>query len=150
MPRFDRKGVQTALGADGAPCNNNLDAMTEMRLAALIHKPTHGPDAMPAKRIVRLATIDGARALGLDDHIGSLEPGKAADLCLLDLDHSPSTTPGGDIFSQIVYSASASHVTDVFVAGDPIVRDGELLDVDMPRLLDDARTTARDIAAEVF
>lgn len=150
MPRFDDVGVQTALAADGAPCNNNLDMMTEMRLASLIHKPAHGPEAMPAERILRLATIDGARALGISDSVGSLEVGKQADLCVLELDDSPSTTPGGNLFSQIVYSADSSQVRDVFVAGEPVVRNGDLLGTDLPPLLDEARRAATEIADKAF
>jgi cytosine/adenosine deaminase-related metal-dependent hydrolase len=80
VPELLAAGVSVSLGADGAPCNNNLDGFMEMRLAALVHKPRVGPRAMPASTVVRLATMGGAAALGLADKIGSLEPGKRADV----------------------------------------------------------------------
>src|SRR6185503_10059410 len=78
IPELAEAGVAVSLGADGAPCNNNLDGFMEMRLAALIHKPRAGSSAMPARQVVRMATMGGARALGLDGEIGSLEVGKKA------------------------------------------------------------------------
>src|SRR5690606_9241439 len=85
IPELLEAGVHLCLGADGAPCNNNLDMFTEMRLAALIHKPRSGPLAMPAEKVLEMATLGGARALGLQDEIGSLEVGKRADIAVVDL-----------------------------------------------------------------
>jgi 5-methylthioadenosine/S-adenosylhomocysteine deaminase len=144
IPRHDAFGVELALGADGAPCNNNLDAFREMRLAALIHKPNSGPEAMPARRVLELATIDGARALGIDDEVGSIEPGKAADLTVLDLESHPGTAPGGDPYSRIVYAAQRHNVDHVFVRGRQLVRDGELACADLEEILAEARS-ARDV-----
>jgi 5-methylthioadenosine/S-adenosylhomocysteine deaminase len=136
MLRYDDYGVQVALGADGAPCNNNLDGFTEMRLAALIQKPEHGPEAMPARRVLRLATLDGAKALGIDDDVGSLEVGKRADLVVLDLDGHPGTAPaGGELHSRIVYSAQRDNVTDVFCDGRQLVADGELVHWDLSEVI---------------
>jgi 5-methylthioadenosine/S-adenosylhomocysteine deaminase len=135
MPRYDKFGVQASLGADGAPCNNNLDAFVEMRLAALIQKPIHGPRAMPAKRVVELATIDGARALGVEAETGSVEVGKAADLVVVDLDADPGCAPGGDIYSRLVYSCGRRNVRHVFGAGRHLVDGGELVGVDVGRLI---------------
>lgn len=146
MPRFDQFGVPTALGADGAPCNNNLDAFIEMRLAALIQKPFHGPESMPARRVLQLATIDGARALGLDTHIGSLEVGKSADLVVLDLDSHPGSGPDGQLEARIVYTAQKHNVRHVFASGRHLVDSGELVGVDLPRLMDDARQARRTVA----
>jgi cytosine/adenosine deaminase-related metal-dependent hydrolase len=86
-----KAGINVALGADGAPCNNNLDIFQEMRLAALIHKPGAGPKAMRAQEVMDMATRDGAKALGWQDDIGSIEVGKKADLVALDLD-TPTNT----------------------------------------------------------
>lgn len=138
MPRYDAHGVRVSLGADGAPCNNNLDQFVEMRLAALLQKPFHGPEAMPAKRVLRLATIDGARALGLDDQIGSVEVGKAADLVVVGLDGDPGASPGGDVYSRLVYSAHRSNVRHVFASGRQLVSDGRLRGVDLGGVLDEA------------
>jgi 5-methylthioadenosine/S-adenosylhomocysteine deaminase len=149
IPRYDEYGVQVSLGADGAPCNNNLDAFAEMRLAALIQKPIHGPQAMPAKRVLELATIDGARALHIDDEVGSIEVGKAADLVVVDLDSDPGCGPGGDVYSRIVYSAHRSNVRDVFASGRPVVRSGELVDVDLGRVLAAAKTAQHAVVGRI-
>lgn len=109
-------GIEVSLGADGAPCNNRLDMFTEMRTAALLQKVMHGPQALPASRVLRMATIDGARALGLEDQIGSIEVGKRADLQLINLD-TPHTTPHPDPISTIVYAAETSNVETVIIDG---------------------------------
>ena len=149
VPRFDAYGVPVALGADGAPCNNNLDAFVEMRLAALIHKPTHGPEAMPAERVLRLATRDGAEALGIGDRTGSIEVGKEADLVVVDLDGYARTSPDGELLSRIVYSAQSENVDHVFAGGRQLVRDGELVGVDLEGLLSRSRTQRRRIAERI-
>lgn len=145
IPALDDAGVPLCVGADGAPCNNNLDALTEMRLAALLHKPKHGPEAMPAMRVLELATIDGARALGLEDEIGSLQAGKSADLVVMDLDADPGCSPGGDVASRIVYSAQKHNVRHVFASGRRLVDDGRLVGVHLPGLLEEAETAHRAV-----
>lgn len=144
--RYDDYGVPLALGADGAPCNNNLDAFIEMRLAALLQKPFHGPQAMPAERVLELATIDGAKALGIDDEVGSLEVGKSADLVVLDLADDPGCGPGGDIMARIVYTAQKHNVRHVFASGRQLVDDRELVGVDLPRLMARARRDFESVA----
>src|SRR5881296_3747894 len=117
IPEMLAAGCRVGIGADGAPCNNRLDAFAEMRLAALIQKPRLGPDALPAARVLELATLGGARALGLDTEIGSIAPGKRADIVVLDL-REPHLHPAmGDPVSLVVYAACASDVRDVFVDG---------------------------------
>ncbi|MGM0559001.1 MAG: 5'-deoxyadenosine deaminase [Myxococcota bacterium] len=145
MLRYDRHGVQVSLGADGAPCNNNLDGFVEMRLAALIQKPFHGPEAMPAKRVLELATIDGARALGIDDEVGSIEVGKSADLVAVDLDSNPGASPGGDVHSRLVYSAHRSDVSHVFAGGTPLVRDGEMVGADVDAIISRAQSAQESV-----
>ena len=110
VAELDALGVQLALGADGAPCNNNLDAWTELRHAALLAKVRTGVTALPARRALRLATIDGARALGLDatSSVPSSR-GKRADLAVVRLD-GPHVEPGGDVFSRLVYACGARDV----------------------------------------
>src|SRR5215813_8666993 len=97
------RGISVSLGADGAPCNNRLDIFTEMRTAALLQKALHGPEVLPANRALQLATIDGARALGLVDEIGSLEVGKRADVIVVDLNNLHAV-PETDVVSSLVYS----------------------------------------------
>jgi cytosine/adenosine deaminase-related metal-dependent hydrolase len=126
IPEMLAAGCRVGLGADGAPCNNGLDAFAEMRLAALIQKPRLGPDALPARQVLELATLGGAQALGLETELGSIEVGKRADLTVLDLS-GPHTQPDdADIYSRLVYSARAADVRHVIVDGQVVVRNGEL------------------------
>jgi cytosine/adenosine deaminase-related metal-dependent hydrolase len=126
VPEMLAAGCRVGLGADGAPCNNRLDAFAEMRLAALIQKPRLGPDALPAAQVLELATLGGARVLGLDGEIGSIERGKRADLVVLDLSGPHAQPDGADLVSRIVYSARASDVRHVMVDGRLVVKDGRL------------------------
>ena len=132
--------MPVSLGADGPPCNNNLDALVEMRLAALLQKPHHGPTSMPAQRVLRLATRDGAKALGIDNLVGSLEVGKRADIVALFLEDDPGTGPGGSPYSRIVYSAGRRHIRHVFASGDQVVEGGELTKMDVGRVIASAKT----------
>jgi cytosine/adenosine deaminase-related metal-dependent hydrolase len=124
VAELDKIGVQLAIGCDGAPCNNNLDPWQEMRHAALVAKITSGEASLPAQRVLRLATIDGARALGLDDEIGSLEVGKRADVVVVRTD-APHAEPGGSPASRLVYACKAEDVRHVLVDGELIVKHGE-------------------------
>jgi 5-methylthioadenosine/S-adenosylhomocysteine deaminase len=126
VPEMLAAGCRVALGADGAPCNNRLDAFEEMRLAALVQKPRTGPDSLPAAQVLELATLGGARALGLEAEIGSIEPGKRADLAVLDLSGPHVVPEDADLISRIVYGARASDVRHVLVNGRVVVRDGKL------------------------
>lgn len=121
--RYLQLGVPVSIGADGAPCNNNLDALREARLAALLQKPLFGPDALPARTALTLATREGARALGMADEIGSIEPGKQADLVEFDLD-KPHIAPFGDPYGQIVYAAERADIHRVWVDGEVVVERG--------------------------
>lgn len=149
LPDLLKDGVSVALGSDGAPCNNNLDMFQEMRLAALMHLPRSGPTSVSAAQVFDLATLGGAKALGLSDVIGSLEAGKRADFSLVDLS-GPHVTPGGDdVVSQLVYSGQSRDVTDVVVDGRVVVRDRVALTLDEPKVLAEARAHAERIAALV-
>jgi 5-methylthioadenosine/S-adenosylhomocysteine deaminase len=143
---LDRAGVALALGADGAPCNNNLDAWTEMRHAALLAKVRSGVETIPARRALRLATIDGARALGMEAQIGSIEPGKRADLFVVRLD-GLHAEPGGDVFSRLVYACGARDVVHVLIDGVPIVKGGEHQRLDVERTRARAKAAARALLA---
>lgn len=123
IEKYDRKGMKVALGSDGAPCNNMMDAFMEMRLAALLQKPKHGPTALPAPKAFELATLGGARVLGMEGKIGSLEVGKRADVVVVRRDH-PSVTTVTDAYSALVYSCSGRDVRDVWIEGKNIVREG--------------------------
>jgi len=119
-------GIVVGLGADGAPCNNRLDALTELREAALLAKvKRQDAAALAATDALAMATIDGARVLGLDEEIGSLEAGKKADVAVVDIS-GPHALPGGDPVGRVVYSATAADVRHVLADGRWVVRDGEL------------------------
>jgi 5-methylthioadenosine/S-adenosylhomocysteine deaminase len=133
------EGVSVSLGADGAACNNRLDMFTEMRTAALLQKALHGPQVLPANRVLRMATIDGARALGLDAEIGSLEVGKRADVAVVNLDRL-HTSPEAQIVSRLVYAAEASDVQSVIIDGRVVMGDRELLTIDEAETVAEANT----------
>jgi 5-methylthioadenosine/S-adenosylhomocysteine deaminase len=133
IPRLLAHGVNVTLGADGAACNNNLDGFQEMRLAALIQKPIHGPRSMDARTILRMATRGGAKAMGLADEIGSLEVGKRADLIMVDLS-GMHTWPEADVISRLVYAARSTDVCLTMVDGRIVMRDGLLLSLEVDRV----------------
>jgi 5-methylthioadenosine/S-adenosylhomocysteine deaminase len=146
IAELDGIGVQLALGCDGAPCNNNLDPWQELRHAALLAKVRTGTTSLPARRAFRLATIDGARALGKERDIGSIEVGKVADLAIVRLD-GVHALPGGDVFSRLVYACKASDVTHVIVAGEIVVSGGEHRRLDAARVRATASEQAKKTAA---
>lgn len=132
-------GVRLGIGTDGCSSSNDLDMWQAMRQAALLARLTSGrPDVASAHAVLRAATIDGARALGLGDVVGSVEVGKRADLVLLDLE-KPHLTPVHDVHALLVFAAGRADVTDVLVDGEVVVRDGRSTRVDTPALLARAR-----------
>lgn len=144
VPELMARGVSVSLGADGAPCNNNLDGFMELRLAALLHKPRAGVKAMAAPLVVRMATLGGAAALGLADQIGSLEVGKRADVICVDVT-GLHVVPTENPFSAVVYGVRSSDVRHVIVDGKVVVRDRELLTLDVQAVVKDARTRSRRV-----
>jgi len=130
-------GINVSIGTDGAASNNRIDMFAEMRLASLLAKVASGDAAaLPAASVVRMATLGGARAIGLDARIGSLEAGKDADVIAVDL-RAPSLTPCYDPVSHLVHACGREHVSDVWVAGERLVADRALKRVDVAAL--DAR-----------
>jgi 5-methylthioadenosine/S-adenosylhomocysteine deaminase len=130
IARCRAKGITVGLGTDGAASNNRLDILGEMRTAALLAKGTSGDArALGAHEALRMATLDGARALGLESRIGSIVPGKAADLAAVELS-SPETLPCFDPVSDLVYAAGREHVTHVWVAGEARLAERRLTGID--------------------
>ena len=125
MPEYRAQGIRLTIGADGAPCNDRLDAFTEMRLAALLPKIRLGPGALSAWDVVRMATAEGASALSLPT--GTLETGRRADFLLLDpgSGFAEPTTWRDDPYGPIVYSMDRSHVVATLVDGISRYRRGE-------------------------
>lgn len=123
-------GVMVGLGTDGAASNNDLDMWEEMRIATLLQKITSGrPTALPAQKVLRMATIEGAAAIGLDDQIGSIEAGKRADLIQVRLD-APHMLPIYDVESHLVYVTDSQDVATVLVDGKVLVEAGKPLSID--------------------
>jgi len=122
-----RAGANLCLGTDGAASNNRLDLFQEMRTAALLAKAVAGnAQALPAHAALRAATLGGAQALGIDGTAGSIVPGKAADLAAVAL-RAPELAPCYDPVSHLVYAAGREHVSDVWISGKRLVREGALL-----------------------
>ena len=128
-------GINVAIGTDGAASNNDMDMIGEMRSASLLAKGLAGDaGALPAAVALRMATLNGARALGIDQEIGSLLPGKWADITAVDLSE-PECQPLYNPLSQLVYAASRRQVSDVWVAGQHLLRGRELTRVDLPNVM---------------
>ena len=139
-------GINVALGTDGAASNNDLDMLGEMRSAALLAKGVAGDAAaLPAARALSMATINGARALGLDSVCGSLTPGKAADIVAIRMDQI-ETQPLYQVISQLVYACGRDQVRDVWVAGRHLLKDRQLTTLDEAAILDSARQWRDKIA----
>lgn len=141
IPNYLDRGIAVSLGADGAPCNNNLSMFTEMKLAALIQKPIHGATAMDAKTMVKMATIDGAKALHLENEVGSIEVGKKADMVLLNLGQASNAllNKNENIYSDIVYSSNNSSVNEVMINGKWVVKKNRSTIYIAEKLISDAK-----------
>lgn len=140
------RGVCVSLGSDGAACNNRLDMFEEMRLAAVLQAVRKGPGTLPARDAVWMATREGARALGLEADIGSIEPGKRADLIVVDLNR-PHLAPGPDPYSTLVYAARGTDVRATIVDGEVLVRDFRPLFLDPVGIAAEARSEARALVS---
>jgi 5-methylthioadenosine/S-adenosylhomocysteine deaminase len=146
VARLHEAGVNVCLGTDGAASNNDLDMLGEMRSAALLAKGVAGrADALTAAQALAMATINGARALGLAEEIGSIEAGKWADLCCVDLGR-PATWPVYDPVAQLVYAAGRDQVADVWVAGRRMVAEGRLTRLDAAGIISRAEDWRNRIA----
>ena len=139
VPELLEAGANVGLGCDGAPSNNSYDMIREMKLAAVIHKARLlDPLTMPAGTVLEMATINGARAMGLEEEVGSIEVGKKADLVLVDL-RKPHLVPYREVVSSLVYAAMGSDVDTVLVDGRVVVRRGNALTLDEEKILGEAQ-----------
>jgi 5-methylthioadenosine/S-adenosylhomocysteine deaminase len=142
-----RAGIPCGLGADAAPCNNRLDAWTELRLAVQLQAVRERPGALTGLDALRMATCEGARVLGLEREIGSLEVGKAADLVVLDLARPELlVAPGADAHDRLAFGASPAAVRHVAIAGELEVEDGRLTRLDLSEILREAGRAAARVA----
>lgn len=138
-------GVNVALGTDGACSNNDLDMMNEMKTAAILAKAvSQNPLSINANQAIKMATLNGAKAMGLDNIIGSLKPGKSADMIAIDLS-SPNTQPAYHSASQIVYAANSRQVSDVWVAGKQLLKKGQFVYLDEKEIIQKAKVWQKKI-----
>ncbi|RDI44809.1 TRZ/ATZ family hydrolase [Aquicella lusitana] len=149
VEKLTRLGINVALGTDGAASNNDLDMFSEMRTAALLGKTVaNDPKAVSAEKVIKMATLNGAKALGIDHLTGSLAPGKAADLIAIDLEQI-ETLPLYHPISQIVYASSRYQVAHVWVAGKQLLKNRELLTLNEKELLNKAQYWGKKIKNSV-
>jgi 5-methylthioadenosine/S-adenosylhomocysteine deaminase len=147
VPEMLQRGIRVGLGTDGCASNNNLDLFQEMDTAAKLHKAFHrDPTVLAAPAVLKMATSGGARVLGLEDRIGSLEAGKKADLIFLNLDQ-PHLTPLYNIYSHLVYCARGADVTRVIVGGRTLMAGGRFLTLDWEEVARQARRFAGEMRA---
>ena len=145
IPRLLERGIPVGLGTDGSASNNDLDMFREMDTAAKIHKvTTRDPTAMSAETVLKMATIGGARVLGLDKLIGSLETGKQADMIIVDM-NQPHLTPLYNPYSQLVYAARGADVKTSIIHGKVVMENRLLLTIDLPSAMDNVRKIADGI-----
>ncbi|KKK21380.1 hypothetical protein P175DRAFT_0524613 [Aspergillus ochraceoroseus IBT 24754] len=145
VPDLQEAGVNIGLGTDGAPCNNTCDLLQEMKLAAIIHKSiSYDPTAVPAESVLEMATINGAKALGLDDRIGSLEVGKKADFVAIDM-RGIHSQPWFNPVSAVIYTATGRDVDVVVVDGKVLVAGGKLLTMDEEEIVREAQQRSREV-----
>lgn len=144
VPQLLKKGALVGLGTDGASSNNNLDMLEEMSTCALLHKVSTGDSTvLAAKEVLRMATRGGALALGLEN-VGSLEPGKKADLIIFDL-KQPHWTPLFNPIANLVYAAQSADIKTVIINGEIVMKDREVLTIDEERVLFEAEKHAQDL-----
>ncbi|HXT31821.1 MAG TPA: 5'-deoxyadenosine deaminase, partial [Vicinamibacterales bacterium] len=142
------RGISVSLGADGAACNNRLDMFDEMRLAATLQAVRKGPGVLTARDALWMATREGARALGMEGDIGAVEPGKRADLILIDRGR-PHQQPDPDPWSTLVYATRGTDVSLTMVDGRVLVRDFAMTHQDVAAITADARTAAKALVARL-
>ncbi|MGO4344406.1 5'-deoxyadenosine deaminase [Paenibacillus sp. MCAF9] len=150
IPHLLEQGIDIGIGADGAPCNNNLDMFQEMRLTAYMQKVKHGPTIMNAKTVLRMATMGGAKVLGLENEIGSIEIGKLADLQLLDLeDFHVYPSFDADWYSRVVYAATRGDVDTVLIDGQVVMKNKIVRTVDKKVVLKEADRSLKKLIARL-
>jgi len=148
IPRLLKEGICVGMGTDGCASNNDLDLFLEMDTVAKLHKvKALDPTVMDARTVLRMATIQGARALGLDESIGSLENGKKADLIIIDT-HKPHLTPMYNPVSHLVYAAMGSDVRTSIINGTLVMEDGKLKTMNLKNVLNNGTRIAKEIAAD--
>jgi len=145
VPKMMKRGIVVGLGTDGCASNNNLDMLAEMDTAAKLHKLHYmDPTVMDAHSVLEMATIGGAKVLGMDDLIGSIEPGKKADFIAIDIDQ-PHLIPLYNPYSQIIYAASGRDVIHVVIDGRMVMKDRKLCTLDLSHVISLAKDEAERV-----
>ena len=147
LPEFLENGINVSVGTDSNNTNNSLDMFSEMKILGLLHKSARWDATVaPAQQLLDYCTINGAKAIGMEKDLGSLEPGKYADIVILD-GKAPNLRPlvPQTIVPNLVYSASSLNVKTVMCQGDTVLEDGKILTLDMPKVLDDSEKVWRQL-----
>ncbi len=145
---LSKQGVTVGIGTDGAACNNSFDMFESMKFAALLQKTLfRDPAVLPAEKVLRMATIEGAKALGIESTVGSLEVDKKADLILVDFE-KPHLTPTHDFYANLVYSAHGSDVDTVIVDGEILMENRKVKSLDEPQVMKRAQEIAYGLIKE--
>jgi 5-methylthioadenosine/S-adenosylhomocysteine deaminase len=147
VPEFQKYGVNVSLGTDGSTTNNSLDMISEMKILGLLQKSSRwDPTVTPAQDLLDFATVNGAKAIGKADVLGSIEVGKYADIVILD-GKAPNLRPllPENIIANIVYSSSAANVKTVFCQGDMVLQDREYKTIDLGVVLSDSEEMWRSL-----
>jgi Cytosine deaminase and related metal-dependent hydrolases len=148
VPEMLKHGIKVGLGTDGSASNNDLDMFREMDTAAKIHKVTSlNPTVMNAETVLKIATIGGAKVLGMDKLIGSIETGKQADIILIDM-NQPHLTPLYNCYSQLIYAARGADVKTSIINGRIVMKDRHLLTIDLQAAMKNVRAIAADIISQ--
>ncbi|MGA2527269.1 MAG: amidohydrolase [Smithellaceae bacterium] len=148
IPAMLKLGITVGLGTDGSASNNDMDMFREMDTAAKIHKVTSlNPTVMNAQKVLEMATVGGAKLLGLDDRIGSIEVGKQADIILVDM-NQPHLTPLYNYYSQLVYAARGADTKTSIIGGKIVMKDRQLRTMDLNAVMENVRHIADDIIAK--
>jgi 5-methylthioadenosine/S-adenosylhomocysteine deaminase len=149
LKAIKERGIKAVMATDGVASNNNLDILEELGTTAKLHKAiAQDPEFLPAREAFAMLTIDAAKALGKDDHLGSLELGKDADICIIDMDFLHSQ-PIYNPYSHLVYAVSSGQIRDVLVAGKFSLRDHQLQNVDTDAMVDKAKYWKNKILSEI-
>ena len=150
VPDMLKKGINVCIGTDGAASNNSLNMFHEMNLLGLIHKGAREKaDCVSAREIFRMATLNGAKALGMEQKTGSIEIGKKADLAILNL-RTPSMTPRNDLLAGLCYSANGSEVETVIIDGKIVMENRRILTLDEERIYAEVSRICKRLGSEKF
>jgi 5-methylthioadenosine/S-adenosylhomocysteine deaminase len=146
VARMLEKGLNVGLGTDGCASNNNLDLFGEMDAAAKLAKVANlDPTVLDARTVLKMATVGGAKVIGLEDRVGTIKAGKKADIIIIDT-NTPHMTPLYNPYSQLVYSAAGGDVRDVIINGRIVYRDRRFTTLDRDELINEVKRLARSIS----